>query len=285
MDGLYDQLRIAVHTVWVRKWLAMGVAWGLCLAGWLAIALIPNSYESKARVFAEMQSILPQQVGITVADRAAELLKVKQTLTSTENLQNVVRGTDLNLLVASEADLAAQVAKLRQNIKITAALDNPNMIEISASSGVGGFSNAQNSRTASAIVQKLLDLFVEENLAGNRTETGQSLDFPRSGTEAPRGAAPGSRAAPRRIRDQVPRPPSRRRLIRPAHVGCPDGAVEHRARADDRAERPCLGARADERDAGDHCGSGGRRRRRLCHHPDRGAPGPARPAAVEGLDR
>ncbi len=177
MDGLYDQLRIAVHQVWVRKWLAMGVAWGLCLAGWLAIALIPNSYESKARVFAEMQSILPQQVGITVADRAAELLKVKQTLTSTENLQNVVRGTDLNLLVASEADLAAQVAKLRQNIKVTAALDNPNMIEISATSGVGGFSNAQNSRTASAVVQKLLDIFVEENLAGNRAETGQSLDF------------------------------------------------------------------------------------------------------------
>ncbi len=177
MDGLYDQLRIAVHQIWVRKWLALGVAWGVCLAGWLVIALIPNSYESKARVFAEMQSILPQQVGITVADRAAELLKVKQTLTSTENLQNVVRGTDLNLLVASEADMAAQVGKLRENIKITAALDNPNMIEISATSGVGGFSNAQNSRTASAIVQKLLDLFVEENLAGNRVETGQSLTF------------------------------------------------------------------------------------------------------------
>src|SRR3712207_3519027 len=118
MDGLYDQLRIAVHQVWVRKWLALGVAWGLCLAGWLVVALIPNSYESKARVFAEMQSILPQQVGITAADRAAELLRVKQTLTSTENLQKVVRGTDLNLLVASDADLAAQVSMLRQSIKM-----------------------------------------------------------------------------------------------------------------------------------------------------------------------
>jgi polysaccharide chain length determinant protein (PEP-CTERM system associated) len=177
MDGLYDQFRIAAHSVWVRKWLALGVAWGLCLVGWLVIALIPSSYESKARVFAEMQSILPQQVGITALDRAAELLRVKQTLTSTENLQKVVRGTDLNLLVASEADLAAQVGKLRENIKITAALDNPNMIEISASAGVGGFSNAQNSRTASAIVQKLLDIFIEENLAGSRNETGQSLEF------------------------------------------------------------------------------------------------------------
>jgi polysaccharide chain length determinant protein (PEP-CTERM system associated) len=177
MDGLYDQLRIAVHTVWVRKWLALGVAWGLCLAGWLVVALIPNSYESKARVFAEMQSILPQQVGLTQTDRAAELLRVKQTLTSTENLQKVVRGTDLNLLVASDADLSAQVGKLRENIKITAAIDNPNMMEISASVGVGGFSNGQNSRTATAIVQKLLDIFIEENLAGSRNETGQSLEF------------------------------------------------------------------------------------------------------------
>ena len=177
MDGLYDQFRIALHSVWMRKWLALGVAWGLCLAGWLAIALIPNSYESKARVFADMQSILPQQVGITPADRQAELLRLKQTLTSTENLQKVVRATDLNLLVASEQDLAAQVSVLRQNIKMIPALDNPNMIEISATSGVGGFSNAQNSRTAAAVVQKLLDIFLEESLAGNRVETGQSLEF------------------------------------------------------------------------------------------------------------
>ena len=197
MDGLYDQLRIALHSVWMRKWLALGVAWGLCLAGWLAIALIPNSYESKARVFADMQSILPQQVGITPADRQAELLRLKQTLTSTENLQKVVRATDLNLLVASEQDLAAQVSTLRQNIKMIPALDNPNMIEISATSGVGGFSNAQNSRTSSAIVQKLVDIFLEENLAGNRVETGQSLEF--LDTELARREAQLQEAEQRRV--------------------------------------------------------------------------------------
>ena len=177
MDGLYDQIRIAFHQVWTRRWLALGVAWGLCLAGWLAIALIPNSYESKARVFAQMQTILPQQVGITPADRQADLLRIKQALTSTENLQKVVRRTDLSLLVASEADLAAQVAKLRETIKIGAPIDNPTMIEISATSGIGGFSNSQNAHTASGIVQALLDLFIEENLAGDRAETGQSLGF------------------------------------------------------------------------------------------------------------
>jgi polysaccharide chain length determinant protein (PEP-CTERM system associated) len=175
VDGLYEQLRIAIHAIWRRRWLALAVAWGLSLAGWLAIALIPNSYESTARVYAQMQSILPDKMGITSAERQNDLLRVKQTLTSTENLEKVVRRTDLNLLIGSERDLAAQVEKLRENIKITAQQDN--LFEITASSGVGGFSNAQNARTSSAIVQNLLDLFVEENLSGDRAETGQSLTF------------------------------------------------------------------------------------------------------------
>ena len=68
MDGLYEQARIAIHQVWRRRWLALGVAWGVCLLGWLAVALIPNSYESKARVYAQMQTILPDKIGITAAE-------------------------------------------------------------------------------------------------------------------------------------------------------------------------------------------------------------------------
>ena len=175
MDGLYEQLRIALHQVWRRRWLALAVAWGLCLAGWLAIALIPNSYESRARVFVQIQSILPNQIGITPAERQNDLLRVRQTLTSTANLERVVRRTDLNSEVRSDRDLAREVEALRQRIMIVAQPDN--MFEISAVSNVSGFSNAQNARTATAIVQALLDLFVEENLAGDRTETGQSLTF------------------------------------------------------------------------------------------------------------
>lgn len=175
MDGLYEQFRVALHQIWRRRWVALGTMWGLCLIGWLGVALIPNSYESKARVFAQMQSILPQQIGITASERQADLMRVKQTLTSTANLEKVVRRTDLNLLVASERDLAKQVERLREDIVITAQQDN--LFEITATAGVAGFSNAQNARTASAIVQNLLDLFVEENLASDRIETGQSLGF------------------------------------------------------------------------------------------------------------
>jgi polysaccharide chain length determinant protein (PEP-CTERM system associated) len=175
MDGLYEQFRIAVHQVWMRRWLVLGVAWALCLLGWLAVALIPNSYESKARVFVQMQSILPSQAGINTADRATDLAQIKQSLTSTANLEKVVRRTDLNMLVASNRDLAVQVARLRESIKLVAQQDN--LFEISATASVSGFSNAQNAKLAAAIVRNLLDMFVEGNLAGDRNETSQTLAF------------------------------------------------------------------------------------------------------------
>src|SRR6201999_1890631 len=106
MDGLYDQIRIALHQVWRRRWLALGVAWGVCMLGWVAIALIPSSYEAKARLFVQMQSILPNQIGITPDERNNQLLRLKQTITSSENLVRVVRRTDLNSLVSSDRDLA-----------------------------------------------------------------------------------------------------------------------------------------------------------------------------------
>lgn len=175
MDGLYEQIRIALHQVWQRRWLAMAVAWGVCLIGWLVVALIPNSYESKARVFVQARSILPNQIGITPEERANELMRVKQTLTSAENLARVVRRTDLNNHIANERDLAGQVAGLREKIQIVAQPDN--LIEIKATASFASLSDAENARTSAAIVQGLLDLFVEGKLTGDRQETGQSLTF------------------------------------------------------------------------------------------------------------
>jgi polysaccharide chain length determinant protein (PEP-CTERM system associated) len=175
MDGLVEQVRIALHQIWRRRWLAMGVAWGLCLLGWLVVALIPNSYESRAKVFVQLQSILPNQIGITPAERANDMLRVRQGLTSTANLERVVRRTDLNSRVQNDRDLAREVEALRQSIEIVASQDN--IFEIKATARVSGFSNDQNARTSTAIVQGLLDLFVGENLGGDRTETGQSLAF------------------------------------------------------------------------------------------------------------
>ena len=174
MDGLYQQLRITLHQLWQRRWLALAVAWGLCLVGWLGVALIPNSYESVAHVAVEAQQILPSQMGVPQPTQT-DLSRLKQTLTSTDNLTKVVRRTDLNSLVASDRDLSAEVAMLRESIKVTATPDN--LFEIAATARVSGFSNPQNAKLSAAIVQNLIDLFVSDHLSGDRTEANQSLAF------------------------------------------------------------------------------------------------------------
>ena len=65
MNGLYDEIRVALHAIWTRRWLALAVAWAIAILGWLVVSQIPNSYESRARVFVQMQTILPDKVGIT----------------------------------------------------------------------------------------------------------------------------------------------------------------------------------------------------------------------------
>ena len=167
MNGLYDELRIALHGIWQRRWLALAVAWGVCVLGWLFVSQIPNSYMSRARISVQMQSILPSKIGITADEQSKDIDRVRQTLTSAMNLAKVVRGTDLAATIATERDVADRVASLQAAIKVTAQQDN--LFEITASS--------TSPKLARQIVQKLIDIFVEENLAGDRDETTQTLQF------------------------------------------------------------------------------------------------------------
>src|SRR3546814_20941844 len=125
MNNIYDEILIALHSGLNRRWLALAVAWGICLIGWLVVALIPNSYESSARIFVQMQSILPCKIGITPSEQQKDIDRIQQTLTSTVNLEKVVRGTDLSLSVSSPRELAAKVDSLQEKIKIVEKSNNP----------------------------------------------------------------------------------------------------------------------------------------------------------------
>ncbi|MEC3910787.1 XrtA system polysaccharide chain length determinant [Sphingobium sp. CR2-8] len=176
MAGLYDELLVLLHGIWSRRWVALGVAWGLCMLGWLGVALIPNAYQSKARVYVNTQSLLEDKVGITQVQSQQDLDRVRNTLTSAENLEKVVRDTDLSQSVSGPRDIAAKITTLRENITVMAQAD-PSMIDISAISADSGLSDGANARIAQQVVQKLIDIFQEENLSGDRTQTKQSLAF------------------------------------------------------------------------------------------------------------
>lgn len=169
MDGLLDELRVAAHMVWLRRWIALGIAWAICLIGWLAVSQIPNRYTSTARLSVELRSILPatSATGGVQTQQASDIDRVRQTLASAYNLDKVVRGTSLATTVASDRDVADRIAMLQQSIRIVAQQDN--LFEISAT--------LDDPKVAREVVQKLIDLFVEDNLASSRDATSQSLRF------------------------------------------------------------------------------------------------------------
>lgn len=175
MNGIYEEIRIALHAIWQRRWLALAVAWGVAVLGWLVIALIPNSYTSQARIYVQQESVLSNSVGVTNREQRAALERIRQTLASTGNLEQVVRQTDLAQQATTDAQVRSLASQLRENITVAAQQDpnsfgQPgNMFEISTSWDGPGL--------AQQINQKLIDVFVEENLAGSRAEATQSVEF------------------------------------------------------------------------------------------------------------
>jgi polysaccharide chain length determinant protein (PEP-CTERM system associated) len=168
VNSLYDELRLALHSVWTRRWVALAVAWGVCVLGWLVVSQIPSRYESRARVFVQMTAVLPAadgSSGTAVQQRSVD--QVRQTLVSAVNLEKVVRGTDLAQTVATDRDVTERAAGLMQAIKIVAQQDN--LFEITTT--------AASPTLARQITTKLIDIFAEQNLADDRTSTSQSLAF------------------------------------------------------------------------------------------------------------
>lgn len=167
MTSLYDEFRIAVHSVWNRRWLALAVAWGVCLLGWLVVALIPNKYESKAQIQVRTQSMLSTQAGIDPQIQRRNIQQLAQTLTSSANLAKVIRGTDLGATIATDQELAGKIEGLRASIEVKAEQDD--FFAISAKQPSG--------KLARDVVQKLIDVAEEDNIAGDRKATSQTLRF------------------------------------------------------------------------------------------------------------
>lgn len=173
MSEIFDELRAALWSVWHRRWIALGVAWGVCLLGWLVVSMIPNAYESKARVYVDVEDVLSKQLGIA-GDGKEEIMRVRQTLSSAKNLEKVITTTRLGEGITERGALDAAVAGLEKKVKVTSEQDN--LFQITAEIGRSEFSDAENAVLARDVVQKLLDILREEYVIGSRTGITTAID-------------------------------------------------------------------------------------------------------------
>ena len=156
MNEVFEELRAALYQVWNRRWVALGVAWGVCVLGWLVVALIPNSYESRARIYVQVDDVLSQQLEIS-GDGKKELVRVRQTLASAVNLEKVVRATKLGEDITTDSEIQGAVTSLTENVIVKGEQDN--LFEVSATIGKSDLSDAENAKLSQDVVAKLLDIF------------------------------------------------------------------------------------------------------------------------------
>ena len=172
MNSLYDEFRVALHSVWTRRWLVLAVAWGICILGWLAIASIPNRYDSRARLLVEVNQILPDEAG---GGRGPRIDQIRETLTSARNMEKVAATTGLLPAGANEREKAGTVAMLQKNIKVVPQQDN--IFEITSSIAIGSLSDADNAKLASGVLDSLITVVRDAQLRGGRMNARESLKF------------------------------------------------------------------------------------------------------------
>ncbi len=174
MNEAFEEFRAAAYAVWQRRWLALGLAWAVCILGWLVVAMIPNSYESEARIYVQLDDLLSKQIGIAGGGEA-DLARVRQTLSSSVNLEKVVRSTKLGEGVASKREMESAIGSLTKNVTVKSQENN--LFELSAKVGHSDLSDSENAALAQDVVQKLIDIFREENVAGSRGDVAETVVF------------------------------------------------------------------------------------------------------------
>lgn len=172
MNELFDEVRAALYSAWSRKWLVLGVAWGVCLAGWLFVASIPNTYESQARIFVQLDDVLSKQIGIAGSDMT-DIARVRQRLASASTLGQVVESTRLGEGVNTPRDMENAIASLAQKVKVRSEEDN--LFEITAHMSEGHLTDNENAQLAQDVVNKLLEIFHEVNVEGTRGEVAEAV--------------------------------------------------------------------------------------------------------------
>jgi polysaccharide chain length determinant protein (PEP-CTERM system associated) len=155
--------------IWRRRWYAVGIAWAICLLGWIAVSRMPNVYDSSARVYMNAdEALTPLLRGIAVeSDIDARLERMQRTLLSTTNMKKLIRMTDLDSRVKDNADREAMVAMLQKNIVVK--LQTRNLFTISYSD--------TDPQLAQSVVSNVLSLFMESSAGESRTDIDSAQRF------------------------------------------------------------------------------------------------------------
>jgi polysaccharide chain length determinant protein (PEP-CTERM system associated) len=155
--------------IWRRKWMAVAICWAVCLVGWPAVFFIPNTYETIARVYVDVDSMLtPLLRGLAVETNPLQQLDFMQrTLLSRPNLEQVIHLADLDSQAKTPEEKDALLTSLAQSVRIS--LQGTNLFTI-------GYDDTDAVESKN-IVKAVLTVFSETSAGNNRSEMDNARRF------------------------------------------------------------------------------------------------------------
>ncbi|MGO9852712.1 MAG: XrtA system polysaccharide chain length determinant [Steroidobacteraceae bacterium] len=177
VDDLIERIRGA----WRFRWLALGLACVVAVAGWVTVFALPDEYEASARVFVDTRTALkPALQGLAVEqDVSAQLNYVRQSL---------LKGPQLDAIARQSGVIPASITDPRAKERMLDLVSDRTFITVrSASEGedprngsgsIYGISYRDSDRARSLrVVTLMLSTLIDQTLGGKRAEAEGAQKF------------------------------------------------------------------------------------------------------------
>lgn len=170
MNDLSRQAMAVLRSVWLRRWMALSIAWGVALVGAAAVWLVPERHEANARIFVDTQTVLkPLMAGLAFQpDVDQQVRMLARTLISRPNVEKLVKTPELQLAGADPQQQEQMIEGLMRKIQINAVGSN-NLFLIS-------YRDADPAR-ARRVVESMVNLFVGSGMDSKRRDSQEASKF------------------------------------------------------------------------------------------------------------
>lgn len=159
----------SLNGLWRRRWLIVAITWMAALAGWFAVWLIPDKYESRAQVFVQTETILePVLNGFTARpdySRRVEVMRLQ--LLTRPNVEEIIFRSGLDKTIEARSPIERR-AKLQGMVDWVAG-----EIDIQSPRDMYFIISYKNGdpKVARSVVDAVLNMLIEQDLGASLTES------------------------------------------------------------------------------------------------------------------
>lgn len=170
LGEIFQILVTYARGIWRHRWHMLGIAWFVCLPGWLYVYFMPDLYQVNARVaiidpqkdLSMYMKSMNTNLDITAAARA-----VLDQLVNRDNLLQVLRETDLAEGVTDHKDLEFQMQRVRQSITILPQRGNTYLFSMKTG----------DPRLGYQVIQGLLNILMKGNTGSITSPTHKASNI------------------------------------------------------------------------------------------------------------